>query len=430
MELTNQKIGIVGLGYVGLPLAVALASHVKVVGFDVSESRVEELRSGYDRNGEISSPELNSSNLSFTSQSGDLHEVSIFIVTVPTPVDSAHVPDLRPLISASQIVGPHLKKGDIVVYESTVYPGCTEEVCLPVLVKSSGLVPLKDFQVGYSPERINPGDNEHTLLSMVKIVSAQTDESLAILTALYGLVNGGRIHQASNIKTAEAAKVIENTQRDLNIALMNELSMLFHRLGISTQEVLAAAGTKWNFLKFSPGLVGGHCIPVDPYYLTHKAEMVGYHPEIILAGRRINDQMSRFIAYEIIKLASASGISPGGSNALILGATFKPDVRDLRNSQVFELVNQLVEFGLNVDVYDPVPDQKALAAEGVKVVEKPTKGQCHYKIVILATAHKVFSIANSEQLAEYLDPASPGIVVDLSGKLNKLISDKHQFWQL
>ena len=422
-----HKIAIVGLGYVGLPLAVALARTQRVIGFDIFANRVQELRDGVDRNGELSAEELSSPNLLFTSSADDLKEATLFIVTVPTPVDEAHVPDLTPLRSSSEIVGRYLKKGDIVVFESTVYPGCTEEICQPRLESVSGLKAPADFAIGYSPERINPGDREHTVTTMTKIVAAQTAEALQTLTKVYGQVNGGKIHQAPNIKTAEAAKVIENTQRDLNIALMNELSMLFHRLGIQTQDVLAAAGTKWNFLKFQPGLVGGHCIPVDPYYLTHKAEMLGYHPQIILAGRRINDQMARYVAYEVLRMLAKLGLSAKESAILILGATFKPDVRDLRNSQVFDLVNQLSQFSPNVDVYDPIPDQKALRKTGVTVVESPQTRP--YEVVLLAVGHSEFQLQTADQVRSMTAGQPSQLVVDLTGRLQAGATQEN-FWQL
>ena len=422
-----HKIAIVGLGYVGLPLAVALARTQRVIGFDIFANRVQELRDGVDRNGELSAEELSSPNLLFTSSADDLKEATLFIVTVPTPVDEAHVPDLTPLRSSSEIVGGYLKKGDIVVFESTVYPGCTEEICQPRLESVSGLKAPADFAIGYSPERINPGDREHTVTTMTKIVAAQTAEALQTLTEVYGQVNGGKIHQAPNIKTAEAAKVIENTQRDLNIALMNELSMLFHRLGIQTQDVLAAAGTKWNFLKFQPGLVGGHCIPVDPYYLTHKAEMLGYHPQIILAGRRINDQMARYVAYEVLRMLAKLGLSAKESAILILGATFKPDVRDLRNSQVFDLVNQLSQFSPNVDVYDPIPDQAALRKTGVTVVESPQTRP--YEVVLLAVGHSEFQLQTADQVRSMTAGQPSQLVVDLTGRLQAGATQEN-FWQL
>ena len=411
------KIAVVGLGYVGLPLAMALGRSQATLGFDVSKARVEELQKGHERNGEVDLTE-NPPHLSFTHEEQGLADATVYIVTVPTPVDEARRPDLRPLISASEIVGRHLKRGDIVVFESTVYPGCTEEVCLPGLERASGLKAPQDFCVGYSPERINPGDTEHTLETMTKIISAQTREALDVLAAIYGAVNGGKVHRAANIRTAEAAKVIENTQRDLNIALMNELSMLFHRLDINTQEVLEAARTKWNFLPFQPGLVGGHCIPVDPYYLTHKAQMVGYHPEIILAGRRINDQMSGYVAHEIVKQMAVAGLNLRGAKALVLGATFKPNVRDLRNSQVFELVRELESFAIDVKVHDPLVESEILHSRGVSVVEGPFDAEDRYNVVVLATAHATFLKRDVQQFYALLDPSTEGILADLSERLN------------
>lgn len=422
-----HKIAIVGLGYVGLPLAVALAKDQKVVGFDIFDARIGELTRGIDRNGELSQAELDNPNLLFTSSESALAEVSLYIVTVPTPVDDAHVPDLSPLRSSSDLVGRHLKKGDIVVFESTVYPGCTEEVCVPRLEAGSDLKSPTDFAVGYSPERINPGDREHTVATMTKIVAAQTPEALEVLTEVYGKVNGGKIHQAPNIKTAEAAKVIENTQRDLNIALMNELSMLFHRLEINTQDVLAAARTKWNFLKFQPGLVGGHCIPVDPYYLTYKAEMLGYHPQIILAGRRINDQMARYVAYEVLVKLATLGQAAKDSSVLVLGATFKPEVRDLRNSQVFDLVSQLSLFCPDIDVYDPVPDQEALKKTGVQVVSSPRAKK--YQVVIVAVAHGAFQLRTLEEVRGLTGGESTQLVFDLTGRISAEPSSP-QLWQM
>lgn len=423
-----RKIAIIGLGYVGLPLAAALAEHQEIIGYDIFSARIEELKRGVDRNGEVSAAELANPNLRFTSREADLADTQLYIVTVPTPVDDAHVPDLSPLKSSSLLVGRHLKKGDIVVFESTVYPGCTEEVCQPVLEAISNLKAPADFALGYSPERINPGDREHTVTTMTKIVAAQTPGALQTLTEVYGLVNGNKIHQAPDIKTAEAAKVIENTQRDLNIALMNELSMLFRRLDIKTQDVLAAAGTKWNFLKFQPGLVGGHCIPVDPYYLTHKAEMLGYHPQIILAGRRINDQMARYVSYEILRLLAQVGLSAKDSSILVVGATFKPNVRDLRNSQVFDLVEQLSHFTKNVSVYDPVPDQEALRKTGVDVVDSPRART--FDVVILAVCHAEFELSSVADLQEMLNGHPAPIVVDLTGRLKSGETDSAHFWQL
>lgn len=427
-----SKTAVVGLGYVGLPLAMALGRHTPTLGFDISWSRVQELSNGTDRNGELEVNDANSPQLEFSCDEAALADAQIYIVTVPTPVDEAHRPDLSPLISASTLVGRHLKRGDIVVFESTVYPGCTEEVCVPRLEEASGLKAPQDFAVGYSPERINPGDTEHVLETIVKIISAQTPEALEVLAQTYGQINGGQVHRAPNIRTAEAAKVIENTQRDLNIALMNELSMLFERLDIRTQDVLAAARTKWNFLPFKPGLVGGHCIPVDPYYLTHKAEMVGYHPEIILAGRRINDQMARYVAQEIVKMMAVAGMSLRETKVLILGATFKPNVRDLRNSQVFDLVKELESFTLDVCVHDPLVDPNVLHGRGVKVCRAPFEESQKFDVVVLATAHSAFLARTGIEIYGLLQAENEGIFVDLSGGFEgqQGRGPKHRFRQL
>jgi len=352
-EKLPKKMAVIGLGYVGLPLAVAFAKHFPVVGFDVNEKRVQELQCGYDRNMEIPEEKLHNPFLLFTSNPDDLKGCDFFIITVPTPVDRAKRPDLSHLQEATRLVGRALSKGSLVVYESTVYPGCTEEVCIPILEQMSGLKAGVDFKVGYSPERINPGDQEHTLEKVVKVVAGQDRETTELLARVYGLVVTAGVYKASSIRTAEAAKVIENIQRDLNIALMNELAMLFHRMGLNTREVLAAARTKWNFLPFEPGLVGGHCIPVDPYYLTHKAQELGYHPELILAGRRINDSMAAYIARETVRLLIRTGKIVNGAKILVLGITFKENVSDVRNSQAMKLVQELEEYGCAVDAYDP-----------------------------------------------------------------------------
>src|SRR5690349_6890406 len=332
--MKERMVAVVGLGYVGLPIAVSFGKHNRTIGFDINKAKIEELQGGFDRTGEVSAAELKSSQVHYTADPAALKNADFIIVAVPTPINEALQPDLKALYVSSELIGKHLAPGTIVVYESTVYPGVTEEVCLPILEKTSGLKAGTDFKVGYSPERINPGDKEHTLEKIVKVVSAQDEESLEIVAATYGKVVKAGVHRASSIKVAEAAKVIENTQRDLNIALMNELALIFHRLGIDTKGVLEAAGTKWNFLKFSPGLVGGHCIGVDPYYLTHKAESVGYHPEMILAGRRLNDNMALYVAGEIIKLMTAKRIHVKGARTLVLGMTFKENCPDIRNSKV------------------------------------------------------------------------------------------------
>ncbi len=412
----NQTVCVVGLGYVGLPLAVAFAKHMRTIGYDVSEERVNELKQGYDRNGETPEAELRQPNLVLTTDPTLIREADFVIITVPTPVDKAKRPDLRPMLSASRTVGQNLKRGAIVVYESTVYPGCTEEDCVPVLEQVSGMRCGVDFKVGYSPERINPGDPEHTLETIVKVVAGQDPETTEKLAELYGLVVKAGVHKAPNIRTAEAAKVIENTQRDLNIALMNELAMLFHQLGLNTREVLAAARTKWNFLPFEPGLVGGHCIPVDPYYLTHKAQEIGFHPEVILAGRRTNDQMGIYIAKETIKLLIHAGRPVRGAKVLVLGLAFKENVPDVRDTRVKELIAELQSFGCEVEVCDPLlvdSDRKRLAYNWVENPFHERKGV--YDGVVLAVPHRPF---RQHSLEDYLCLCSEGatpVFVDVRG---------------
>jgi len=352
----GNVVAVVGLGYVGLPLAVEFGKHHETIGFDLSEAKINSYRQFVDPTGEVASDELKAAKkLRVTTNPADLKDADSVIVAVPTPINDAHLPDFSPLIGASRTVGQNLKKGATVVYESTVYPGATEEVCIPLLEQYSGLKWKKDFHVGYSPERINPGDKQHTLTRIVKVVSGDDADTLEKVAALYGSVITAGVHRASSIAVAEAAKVIENTQRDLNIALMNELALIFNKLGIDTLEVLQAAGTKWNFLPFRPGLVGGHCIGVDPYYLTYKAEMIGYHPEVILAGRRVNDNMGKFIAEQTIKQMIAAGSPIRGAKVNVLGLTFKEDVPDLRNSRVIDVINELRSYGVQVFVHDPVP---------------------------------------------------------------------------
>lgn len=381
----QRKIAIVGLGYVGLPLAVGLAKFFNIIGFDINSKRIEELSSGIDRTGETNADLIKSTNIEYTNDNGKLKDAALIIITVPTPILKSKLPDLSLIESASEIVGKHLNKGSIVVYESTVYPGVTEDVCVPILEKNSGLTYMKDFFVGYSPERINPGDKNHTLENITKVVSASNEASLDVLSKIYGKVTN--VYKAKNIKTAEAAKVIENTQRDLNIALMNELSLIFHKMGLDTKEVLDAATTKWNFLRFEPGLVGGHCISVDPYYLTYKAQELGYLPQVILAGRRLNDSMGSYIAQESVKLIMKNDF---GHNCLILGFTFKENIKDTRNSLVFDIYRELVSFNMNVDVYDPhVIKEEVYAHYGdVKLIEKSQLKQ--YDCVILAVKHEEF----------------------------------------
>jgi UDP-N-acetyl-D-galactosamine dehydrogenase len=352
---TQQTVAVVGLGYVGLPLAIEFGKHYPTVGFDLSEAKVRSYQEGRDPTGEVDPAEFAASrHIEYTTDPKALERADVIVVAVPTPIDGARQPDFSPLISASRSVGPHLKPGAVVVYESTVYPGATEEVCVPELERASGKRWQRDFFVGYSPERINPGDKQHTLTRITKVVSGDTPQTLERVAALYGSIIPAGVYRASSIRVAEAAKVIENTQRDLNIALMNELAIIFDKLGLDTLEVLEAAGTKWNFLPFRPGLVGGHCIGVDPYYLTHKAEMVGYHPEVILAGRRINDGMGKFIAEQTVKQMIAAGSPIKGAKVNVLGLTFKEDVPDLRNSRVIDVINELRSYGVEICVHDPV----------------------------------------------------------------------------
>ncbi len=364
-----KTLAVIGLGYVGLPLVVEFGKQMKTIGFDIAKSKVQACQRGTDPSRELTDAEVQAATHAvYTDDPRMLAEADVIIVAVPTPVDDAHIPDFRPLVGSSTSVGRHMKKGAIVVYESTVYPGATEEVCIPVLERESGMKWKQDFFVGYSPERINPGDKEHTLTKILKIVSGDTPETLARVAEVYELIIKPGVHRASSIKAAEAAKVIENTQRDLNIALMNELAIIFHKLGIDTSEVLEAAGTKWNFLKFKPGLVGGHCIGVDPYYLTHKAEMLGYHPQVILAGRRINDGMGKFVAEQTIKHMIASGSPIKGARVNVLGLTFKENCGDLRNSKVIDIIHELQSYGIEVIVTDPQAEAEEAEHEyGVKL---------------------------------------------------------------
>lgn len=391
MNFSDSTIAIIGLGYVGLPLAVEFGKHRPVLGFDINQARVEELQAGRDHTLECSAEELRAArHLRYSHQLQDLMACQVFIVTVPTPVDQANRPDLTPLIKASQTVGAALKRGDVVVYESTVFPGATEEVCVPELERASGLKFNQDFFCGYSPERINPGDKEHRLPSIKKVTSGSTPEVADAVNALYAQIITAGTHKASSIKVAEAAKVIENTQRDINIALMNELSLIFARLGIDTLEVLQAAGTKWNFLPFRPGLVGGHCIGVDPYYLTHKAQEVGYHPDVILAGRRVNDNMAAHVADATIKLMLRKGIPVLGSKVLVLGLAFKENCPDVRNTKVVDIVRTLQRYNAQVDVFDPwIDTQEAEHEYGLQCL-KAMPGPGQYAAIILAVGHRQF----------------------------------------
>ncbi len=389
-ESGERKICLIGLGYVGLPLAVRLATQFSVIGFDIHESRVSELKSGYDHTGEIETERLQATEVEFTSDPTAISQAHIVIVTVPTPIDGNNRPDLRPILAASRTVGQHLAKGAIVVYESTVYPGVTEDECVPVLEAESGLTWKEDFAVGYSPERINPGDKVHTVENITKVVAGDSPECAALLEQIYGSVIPAGIYVAESIQVAEAAKVIENTQRDLNIALMNELALIFNKLNISTDAVLRAAGTKWNFLPFTPGLVGGHCIGVDPFYLTHKAESVGYHPEVILAGRRINDGMGKFVAEQTVKQMIKGGKSIRGGKVLILGFTFKENVPDLRNTRVIDIVRELWDYEVAVTIYDPhASPAEAREEYGVELAQD-VEAEAPYDAVILAVKHEDF----------------------------------------
>ena len=385
-----EKIGIIGLGYVGLPLAVEFGKQLAVVGFDINEARIEELKKGIDRTLETDHEELASAiKLSFTFNPDDLRKVNHFIVTVPTPVDDYKTPDLTPLLKASETVGKVLKKGDVVIYESTVYPGCTEEDCVPVLEKFSGLKYNVDFFCGYSPERINPGDKQHRLPNIKKVTSGSNPEIAERVDQLYKKIIKAGTHKASSIKVAEAAKVIENAQRDINIAFVNELSLIFEKMGIDTHEVLNAAGTKWNFLPYKPGLVGGHCIGVDPYYLTYKAESLGYHPEVILAGRRINDNMGAHIASRVIKLMTQNDLPVNKAKVLVLGITFKENCPDIRNSKVIDVIRELKSYGTDVEVYDPQAESEEVNHEyGVTLIPELNK---KYAAIVLAVSHREFS---------------------------------------
>jgi len=396
LNLRKCRIGVVGLGYVGLPLAVEFGKHFDTTGFDVKAGRIAELQAGRDSTLEVSRQELKgSTQLTFTTDLAALKRCQVYIVTVPTPIDEYKRPDLTPLVKASESVGKVLKRGDVVVYESTVYPGCTEEVCVPILERESGLKFNQDFFAGYSPERINPGDKEHRLPTIKKVTSGSTPEVADFVNKLYSTIITAGTHKASSIKVAEAAKVIENTQRDVNIALINELALIFNRLGIDTEEVLNAAGSKWNFLRFTPGLVGGHCIGVDPYYLTHKAQEIGYHPEMILAGRRLNDNMALYVADQIAKLMASKRIHVNGARALVLGVTFKENCPDIRNSKVVDVVRELQKNGAQVDIYDPWADGAEVKHEyGLRMTRSLDSRT--YDAAVVAVAHKEFREMGSE----------------------------------
>ena len=406
----ESTVALIGLGYVGLPIALAFAKKVKVIGFDINEKRVGLMKKGIDPSFELSKDDFKNSDIRFTDQIEDLKKANFFIVAVPTPIDEHNLPDLSPLINASITVGKVLKKGDYVVYESTVYPGCTEEDCIPVLEKHSGLKFIKDFKVGYSPERINPGDKEHTITKILKIVSGCDKESLDNIAKIYEIIVEPGTHKASSIKVAEAAKIIENTQRDVNIALMNELSIIFNKMNINTYDVLAAAGTKWNFLKFFPGLVGGHCIGVDPYYLTHKAESLGYHARVINSGRYVNDSMGFYVAKTTVKKIIAAGKNISKSKVLIMGATFKEDVSDIRNSKVSDIVKELKSFGVKVEIVDPHAKNEELKHEYGFGLSKLGKG---YDGVIVAVNHQEYKKLDEKYFKSIL--SNKGVLVDVKG---------------
>ncbi|MCE2742574.1 MAG: nucleotide sugar dehydrogenase [Fluviicola sp.] len=427
-KLINKeaKLAVIGLGYVGLPIALEFAKQIKVVGFDINQERVDLMNNKIDPSNELDASAFENSDILFTANLDDLKDVEFFIVAVPTPIDDANLPNLKPLLGASSTVGKALKKGDYVVFESTVYPGCTEEDCIPVLEEISGLKFKEDFKVGYSPERINPGDKEHTLQNVIKVVSGCCDESLNEIAQVYELVVKAGVHRASTIKVAEAAKIIENTQRDLNIALMNELSIIFNKLKINTFDVLEAAGTKWNFLKFSPGLVGGHCIGVDPYYLTHKAAQAGYHSKVITSGRFVNDSMGGYIAKQSVKKIIAQGKHIQDAKVLVMGATFKEDVSDIRNSKVIDIINELVSFQVKVDLIDPHASSDEMVHEyGIGLIEKTTND---YDAIIVAVNHKEYK-SYTEQDFKNLLKDNKGLFVDVKGIFKGKINDL-EYWSL
>lgn len=426
VRLNQTKVCILGLGYVGLPLAVTFSHKLPTCGFDINLRRIQELKEHHDRTDEVSADELKKAKVAFTSNIEDIKDCNVFIITVPTPIDKHKNPDLTPLISASRTVGSILKKGDTVIYESTVYPGCTEEDCVPILEKHSGLVFNKDFSCGYSPERINPGDKTKGVADIKKVTSGSTPETADFVDTLYSTIITAGTHKAPSIKVAEAAKVIENTQRDINIALMNELALIFDKMDIDTQSVLDAAATKWNFLRFEPGLVGGHCIGVDPYYLTFKAQSLDYIPNIILSGRKTNDGMGKFIAEKTIKLMIKKGLSVKDSRVLLAGMTFKENCPDIRNSRVIDIYNELTEYGVKVEVYDPVAQSEEVEAEyGINMIKEPTDG---YSAVILAVKHKEFRESLVKNLNKNL-LISDGVIIDVKGVVSES-SNVQNYWRL
>jgi len=422
----EATLAVIGLGYVGLPIALEFAKKIKVVGFDINAARIDMMKNNIDPSQELEASDFEGADIEFTANIEDLKKCDFYIVAVPTPIDEARLPDLKPLLGASGTVGKVISKGDYVVFESTVYPGCTEEDCIPVLEKESGLIWKTDFNVGYSPERINPGDKVNTLSSIVKVASGDTVESADIIANVYELVVAAGVHRAATIKVAEAAKIIENTQRDVNIALINELSIIFNKLGINTYDVLEAAGTKWNFLNFRPGLVGGHCIGVDPYYLTHKAKQVGYHAKIINSGRYVNDSMGFYVGKQTVKMMIAQGKSPMESKVLIMGATFKEDVADIRNSKVIDVITELQSFSCNVEVVDVHADSDALMKEyGFGLVDKMADD---YDAVIVAVNHKEYTNKTEADFKAIMKNGN-GVFVDLKGIYKDQINDL-KYWSL
>lgn len=425
LKSRRKAIAVIGLGYVGLPLALEFAKKFRVIGFDIREDRLEKMRNRIDPSREVDPSEFDGADIVFTSQTEDLRDAIFFIVAVPTPVDEHKVPDLKPILSASRTVGKVLKKGDYVVYESTVYPGCTEEDCMPVLEDQSGLRFSIDFKLGYSPERINPGDKSKTLKDILKIVSGSDAEALETVAKVYGEIIDAGVYKASSIKVAEAAKVIENTQRDLNISFMNELAIIFDRMGIDTREVIEAAATKWNFLRYYPGLVGGHCIGVDPYYLVHKSMELGYDPQVILSGRRINDGMPAFVAKKLIQILIGKKKNPGDCRVLVMGITFKENVADIRNSKVADLVEEQRSYSVTVDVTDPHADhEETLEEYGISLLDSPSGP---YDAVVIAVGHKEYKIKNSEYFTSLMgkDP----VIIDLKGVV-ATVPQGVKYWRL
>jgi len=422
----EASLAVIGLGYVGLPIALEFAKKINVIGFDISQERIELMKQKIDPSNELISNDFENCSIQFTSDLTELKKASFFIIAVPTPIDDANLPDLKPLLAATKTISKVLKKGDYVVYESTVYPGCTEEDCIPLIEEESGLRFKEDFKVGYSPERINPGDKEHTLQNVVKVVSGCCDESLQEIALTYQLVVQAGVHLAPSIKVAEAAKIIENTQRDVNIALINELSIIFNKLKINTFDVLEAAGTKWNFLKFSPGLVGGHCIGVDPYYLTHKAQQAGYHSRVITSGRYVNDSMGFYIAKQTVKKVIAQGKHIQEARALIMGATFKEDVSDIRNTKVIDIISELKSYQMSVDIVDPHANSEEMEREyGVSLIQQPSN---NYDAIIVAVNHHAY-LELTETYFKSLFKEGKGVFIDVKGIYKSKIKDL-EYWSL